>query len=104
MSSQLATGRGRFAATSKTVRRIAIAEATSFLLLFICMIFKYSGPRNGVAVSIMGWIHGILFVSYVAVVLSAFMSLGWSKTRTFWSLVASVVPFAPYFVAHREQR
>lgn len=102
MSSQGAAAGGRFTVTTQTVRRVAIAEATSFLLLLTCMIFKYSGPRNGIPVMIMGWIHGILFIAYLAVVAGAFVQLGWSRKHTFWALVASVIPFAPYFVAHHE--
>jgi integral membrane protein len=104
VSSQGAAAGGRFTVTTSTVRRVAIAEASSFLILLVCMIFKYSGPRNGIPVMIMGWIHGILFIGYLAVVASAFFSLGWSKTHTFWALVASVIPFAPYFVAHHENK
>jgi integral membrane protein len=103
VSSQGAAAGGRFTVTTPTVRKVAIAEASSFLLLLICMIFKYSGPRNGVPVMIMGWIHGLLFIGYLAVVASAYFSLGWSKKLTFWALVSSVVPFAPYFVAHHER-
>jgi integral membrane protein len=103
LSSESATVRRRPTVTTRTVRRVAIAEASSFLILLVCMIFKYSGPRNGVPVMIMGWIHGILFLAYLAVVGSAYLSLGWSKKLTFWALVASVVPFAPYFVAHHER-
>lgn len=95
--------RSRLQATPQLVRQIAIAEATSFLVLFVCMGFKYAGPHNGVAVLIMGWIHGILFLTYLAVIVSAYRSLNWSKKRTVLSLIASVVPFAPYFVAHRER-
>jgi integral membrane protein len=103
LSSESATVRRVPAVTTRTVRRVAIAEASSFLILLVCMIFKYSGPRNGVPVMIMGWIHGILFLAYLAVVARAYLSLGWSKKLTFWALVASVVPFAPYFVAHHER-
>jgi integral membrane protein len=104
VSSQGAAAGGRFTVTTSTVRRVAIAEATSFLVLGVCMIFKYSGPRTGVPVMIMGWIHGILFLTYLAVVASAYLSLGWSRKLTFWALVASVIPFAPYFVAHHESK
>jgi integral membrane protein len=82
------------------VRRIAIAEATSFLILFVAMGFKYAGPHNGIGVMIMGWIHGILFLVYLAVIIAAYASLGWSRKRTALALLASVIPFAPYFVRH----
>jgi integral membrane protein len=95
--------RSRLRATPELVRWIAIAEATSFLLLFGCMGFKYAGPHNGVPVLVMGWIHGVLFLAYLAVVFSAYTALNWSKRRTVLSLIASVVPFAPYFVAHHER-
>jgi integral membrane protein len=85
---------------ARTVRWIAIAEATSFLVLLLCMIPKYAGPHNGVGVSIMGWVHGLLFIGYVFIVLRAYSVLHWSRPRTLLFLIASVVPLAPYFVAH----
>lgn len=100
LSTAQAPGIRRLTATPRAVRYIAVAEATSFLILFIAMGFKYAGPHNAIGVMVMGWIHGLLFLAYLAVIVSAYASLGWSRKRTALSLVASVIPFAPYFVRH----
>ena len=85
-----------------TVRLIANAEATSFLLLLVCMILKYAGPKIGGPVLVMGWIHGILFLAFLWVIVRARLTLGWTKKRTWLAAGSSVIPFAPYFVAHSE--
>ncbi|MEO5878237.1 MAG: DUF3817 domain-containing protein, partial [Streptosporangiaceae bacterium] len=82
----------------RAFRVVSLAEATSFLvLLLIAMPLKY-GAEQEIGVKIMGPIHGVLFLAYVAMVLLTFRRLSWSLGRTFLALVASVLPVAPYFV------
>ena len=79
---------------------LAIAEASSFVLLLIGMIFKY-GFDNETGVAIMGPIHGVLFIAYV---LGAFIvrgPAGWSWGQTAKIVVAGIVPIAGFFVAER---
>lgn len=87
----------------RAVRAIAVAEALSFIALLIAMIFKYAGPKNPMGVSIMGWVHGMLFLAYIVVFLMARGRHGWSWPRTGLYLVAAVIPFAPFFVRHAER-
>lgn len=86
----------------RAVRLIALLEGLSFIALLICMIFKYAGPRNPLGVSIMGWIHGMLFLAYIAIFLMARGRHGWSWLRTGVYLLAAFIPFAPFFVRHAE--
>ena len=58
----------------KAFRWVAIAEATSWLLLIIATIVKYAADQpNGVHV--LGPIHGVLFIAYIvlALVISLFL-------------------------------
>lgn len=73
-------------------------EGASFLILLaIAMPMKYllDIPEP---VKMIGWAHGLLFVLYVAGVVQAKFTLGWSLKQVFFALVASVVPFGPFIV------
>jgi integral membrane protein len=79
----------------KTLRIVALAEATSFLALLVSTYFKYS-DRGEVGVQVLGPIHGLLFLAYVALVLALRPDTGWDTRTTFWILVAAVLPFGGY--------
>lgn len=79
------------------LRKAGIAEGISFLvLLFIAMPLKYFFQQP-MAVSIFGWIHGILFMIFV--------SLAWevkgdrNKTGKWFlgALVAALLPTGTFF-------
>jgi integral membrane protein len=44
-----------------------------------------------------GWVHGVLFVLYVAAVFHAAVLYRWSFLKGFQALLASVIPFGPFF-------
>jgi integral membrane protein len=79
------------------MRRVALAEATSFIALLIASAIKHSGGGE-VGVQILGPIHGLLFIAYVAIALGIREQMGWSGRTTFWVLVGAVVPFGGYVV------
>ncbi len=81
----------------RTFRWIALLEATSFLALLIAAVIKRTAD-NETGVQILGPIHGLLFIAYVAIALSIRSDAGWSLKQTFWILVGAVVPFGGYVV------
>lgn len=88
------------------MRYIALAEATSFILLLIASVIKRTGGSE-VGVQVLGPIHGLLFIAYVWIALAIRSDMGWSGKTTFWILVGAVVPFGGYVVDWwllREQR
>jgi integral membrane protein len=79
------------------LRIIAFIEGTSFLLiLFITMPLKYwmdmPNPNK-----VIGMAHGVFFVLYVLAVIQAKFSFQWDGKTTFWSLLASVIPFGTFW-------
>jgi integral membrane protein len=81
----------------KTFRYVALAEATSFLALLVATVVKRTdGGEMGV--QILGPIHGLLFIAYVATALTIRADQGWSPKVTFWILVGAVLPFGGYVV------
>jgi len=79
------------------MRYIALAEATSFIALLIASFLKRQGEGE-MGVTILGPIHGLLFIAYVVIALGLRSQQGWSPKVTFWILVGAVLPFGGYVV------
>jgi len=74
----------------------AFAEGSSFLaLLFVAMPMKYvmGMPR---VVTVVGAIHGILFLAYVAQLAMLRTKHQWDNTFAFYAFLASLLPFGPF--------
>jgi integral membrane protein len=81
---------------AKRFRWISLIEGISFLvLLFIAMPLKYVFDMP-LMVKYVGWAHGILFIVYIYMVFPTAHKLKWNFSRTFFALVASILPFGPY--------
>ena len=81
----------------RTMRYIALAEATSFLALLVASYLKRQGEGE-MGVTILGPIHGALFILYVLFALNLRDRAGWSWKTTLWILLGAVVPFGGYVV------
>ncbi|MDH4086566.1 MAG: DUF3817 domain-containing protein [Nitrospira sp.] len=74
----------------------ALAEGSSFLLLlFVAMPMKYlmGMPR---VVTVVGAIHGILFLAYVAQLAMLRTTHQWDNKFSFYAFLASLLPFGPF--------
>jgi integral membrane protein len=82
------------------LRRVALTEATSFLALLVATYFKLGQNSSGgkTAVSILGPIHGLLFLAYVFVTITVKADQRWSTRTTVLVLIGAVVPFGGYYV------
>lgn len=77
-------------------RMTALAEGSSFLLLlFVAMPMKYvmGMPR---VVTVVGAIHGILFLAYVAQLVTLRSTHQWDNRFSFAAFLASLLPFGPF--------
>lgn len=85
--------------SSLTVLRwVSLAEATSYLLLLVATLLKYTGPEEEIGVQVLGPIHGALFLAYVVVAVVVAFRRRWPVMRTLVVLAASVIPAAPFVV------
>lgn len=76
-------------------------EALSLLVLVgIAMPLKYAAGRPEF-VKWTGWIHGILFIVYVALILAAWKRHRWPFIRPFLLGIASFIPFGPFLLEKR---
>lgn len=81
----------------RTLRTVAIAEATSFLVLLVAMYFKYSEDSPG-GVQVMGPIHGVLFLAYLYVAINVYTAQKWAPRTLLLLFAGGVVPLGGYVV------
>ncbi|MFC7366276.1 MULTISPECIES: DUF3817 domain-containing protein [Bhargavaea] len=80
----------------KFVRAVGIADGVSLLvLLFIAMPLKYMAGMP-LAVSIVGAIHGGIFVTYLLALLLAQIVVRWNIIWSVLGIAAAFVPFANF--------
>ena len=85
----------------KRFRMTALAEGSSFLvLLCIAMPMKYVMGMPKV-VTVVGAIHGILFLLYVAQLAKLRTTHQWDDKFSFYAFLASLLPFGPFIFDKR---
>lgn len=81
--------------------KVAFVEGISYLLLlFVAMPLKYiwAIPEP---VTHVGWAHGVLFITYVVLLLVCAILYKWSLSRTAGFFFASLLPFVPFYVERK---
>ena len=82
-------------------RTVALAEGVSFLvLLLIAMPLKYMADMP-MAVKVVGWLHGILFIWYWVAAVPHFTKLKWAPERVIGLFLASILPFGTFVMERR---
>lgn len=80
---------------------VARGEGISLLiLLFIAMPLKYIWDDPS-WVKVVGMIHGVLFVAYVAWAIWVYLELKWSLQRLALVILASIIPFGTFYVENK---
>jgi integral membrane protein len=88
-------------ASIRTLRRLGLIEGCSFLaLLFIAMPLKYLFGQP-MAVTWVGWAHGVLFMAYAFQLAMVFFQHRWSIPRAATAMAAALVPFGPFLLDRR---
>jgi integral membrane protein len=80
----------------RTLRYVAVIEATSFLVLLVFTYVKHAHDWPA-GVTVMGPVHGALFVAYVLIALSVGRTR-WSLVTTLAVLLGAVLPFGGFAV------
>ena len=71
---------------------------STVLLFFVAMPLKYGPTDLPTVVSIVGPVHGFLFVAYVVAILVVRSAIPLSRSMFWWCLIGSVVPLVPFFL------
>jgi integral membrane protein len=84
-------------------RMIAAAEAISWLVLIVATVAKRGFGVEG-ATTVIGPVHGVIVLVYLAGVAFLREELDWSGRRTLLALVATVIPFGTFRVVRDVER
>jgi integral membrane protein len=86
------------------LRRVGKLEGVSFLVLLgIAMPLKYLAGLP-LAVKVVGWAHGALFVWFVIALLAAWRRAKLTIAQTLMVFVAALLPFGPFVIDRRLER
>ena len=96
----MSTSTSTTSAKVRQFRAIAVVEAVSYLLLVASSVLKrgLDGPD---LVPVVGLVHGLIFLAYVALAVRVRRPLGWDGRTTATVVVAAVVPFGGIYVEQR---
>ena len=82
------------------LRAVAVLEAISWLALIVATIVKYSAD-SPLGVKILGPIHGVLFLAYVALTFEVRRQTRWDARTTLIVLADAILPGGGFLVARR---
>jgi integral membrane protein len=83
------------------LRAIGLVEGTSFLLLLgVAMPLKYFAGMPQ-AVTVVGWLHGVLFITFCIALAQAHQEAKWHARRSGLVLMAGLLPFGPFVIDAR---
>lgn len=81
-----------------TFLRMGHIEGISYLvLLFIAMPLKYMAGIP-MAVQVVGYLHGILFIAYCILLAMVMQKMKWSFLKGFYAFLLSLVPFGTFWL------
>lgn len=90
-----------YASSLGRFRVVALLEGISFLVLLgVAMPLKYIAGKPGM-VDVVGWIHGMLFISYMVTGLQLKTEHEWPFKKTFVAVIAAIIPFGPFILDKR---
>ena len=85
----------------KRLRSLGKIEGISYLLLLgVAMPLKYFADLP-MAVKVVGWAHGILFVALCLVLFQVWRDRSWTWKRAAMVFVAALLPFGPFVIDER---
>ncbi|HMP99230.1 MAG TPA: DUF3817 domain-containing protein [Cyclobacteriaceae bacterium] len=80
---------------------IAVWEAISYILLLgIAMPLKYIFDYP-LAVTLVGWAHGVLFMLYMIFLFLCWQEFSWSFKRVVIYFIASLLPLVPLYIKRK---
>ena len=74
-----------------------IEGVSTLVLFFIAMPLKYMADQP-MAVTYVGWVHGVLFISLAVVTFIAWIDKHLSFRWSFWVAIGALFPFGPFIV------
>jgi integral membrane protein len=85
-------------------RRIAVAEAVTWGLLLLGMVFKYVTRTTDLGVRVFGLAHGVVFITFGLVTLLLWVNQRWTVREGVLGLLSALPPFLTVWWEARLQR
>lgn len=83
------------------LRQTALIEAVSFIVLLgVAMPLKYLAEQP-MAVTMVGWIHGVLFILFSIALARAWRVAQWPISRCAIVFIVALLPFGPFLYDKR---
>lgn len=93
------------ASPARLFRAVALAEAVTWALLLLGMVLKHLTRTTDLGVSVLGPVHGVVFLAYVVTTVVVALDHRWRARRTLLGLAAAVPPLLTLlFVRVTERR
>jgi integral membrane protein len=89
--------------TSK-FRIVALLEAASFLALLAATVFHRGFDGSDAGITVLGPIHGVLFLAYVLLALLVREEQAWTVAQLLIVIVLSALPFGALYVHSKMTR
>ena len=88
----------------KNFSAVALFEGISYIVLLgIAMPLKYFFDMP-VAVKVVGWAHGGLFIAYILLLVLCWFKYQWQFKRVVFYFLAALLPVLPFFVERNLRR
>lgn len=88
----------------RRLRHLILIEGVSFLvLLFVAVPLKHLAGMPQ-AVSVAGWLHGLLCVLVIVMLVRVMSSANWRRRRAWLVFIGAMLPFGPFVINHRLKR
>ncbi|MFC3196762.1 DUF3817 domain-containing protein [Parapedobacter deserti] len=84
-------------------RNVALVEGVSMVILVMFSVLKRTTDYNWAVLGVkyVGWAHGLLFIAYIYLLWMCTDRYKWKSGRVVIFFLASLVPFAPFFVERK---
>jgi integral membrane protein len=89
-----------FESPARILRPVALAETVTYLVLLSASAARRLFDVEG-ATSVIGPVHGVVFMAYVALVLLTRAERGWGLRTTLLAIGAAVIPLGGWLVERR---
>lgn len=84
---------------SKTIRYIGVVEGVSYLVLLVLSILKRTTDINVQdGIKHLGMGHGVLFILFIAAIVSGKKYLAWPYGKMAKAFIASLIPFGTFWL------
>lgn len=85
-------------------RKVAFVEGISYLLIFLIGYPARMYFGNPLPMRIIGMSHGVLFITFMILLLLVWLKYSWSFWKTTFAFLLSLVPFGTFYMEHKMRK